>query len=218
MQIEKLLIDGCRRLAEKGFLNSPADSVSMRAPGEKKLILATGITEWKQIESGDVQMFSMNCAEGLAGLHATIYQQRGDTGAIAIASPKAVRMLSQMGGQMPVIFDEQARHIGRTAGPLPGNVAAAIKVIGDSLRRGSNATLLGEQLLCLGMTCERVVFNSELYEKCAEAYVLAKASGFRICYIPLWVRLIANGRLLKDEGKAAASYQSGTIPEGLNSY
>jgi hypothetical protein len=68
------------------------------------------------------------------------------------------------------------------------------------------------------MTCERVVFNTELYEKCAQAYVIAKASGHRIGFIPIWVRLIANRRLLKDEQRAAASYRNGFIPEGINAY
>ena len=35
---------------------------------------------------------------------------------------------------------------------------------------------------------------------------------------PSWVRLIANRRLLKDERRAAESYRSGRIPEGINAY
>ena len=41
MQIEKRLLEGCRRLAGKGFLNSPADSFSMRIPGTMEMILAS---------------------------------------------------------------------------------------------------------------------------------------------------------------------------------
>jgi hypothetical protein len=68
------------------------------------------------------------------------------------------------------------------------------------------------------MTCERVLFNTELYEKCSLAYLLAKASGGRIGHIPFWVRMIANRRLLKDERRAAASYRIGRIPEGISAY
>jgi hypothetical protein len=68
------------------------------------------------------------------------------------------------------------------------------------------------------MTCDRVLFNTELYEKCAQAYVIAKASDRRISLIPPWVRLIANRRLLKDEESASASYRDGRIPEGINAY
>ena len=75
--------------------------------------------------------------------------------------------------------------------------------------------LLGEQLLCLGMTCERVLCNTELQEKCAQAYVIANASGNRIPGDTGVVRLIANRRLLRDEYRAVASYRNGVTPEGI---
>jgi hypothetical protein len=68
------------------------------------------------------------------------------------------------------------------------------------------------------MTCDRVLFNTELYEKCAQAYVIVKASGNQIGLIHLWVRLIANHRLLRDERHAAECYRNGSIPESINSY
>jgi hypothetical protein len=68
------------------------------------------------------------------------------------------------------------------------------------------------------MTCERALLNTELYEKCARACVIAKASGLPVGLIPVWVRLIAYRRLRKDERRAAASYRSGCIPEGINAY
>jgi hypothetical protein len=90
--------------------------------------------------------------------------------------------------------------------------------ISKAFRRGANAALLSDQLLCLGMTCERVVFNTELLEKCAQAYLIAKASGARPHVVPTWVRIIANRRLLNDERRAAAHYLNGQIPESATSY
>jgi hypothetical protein len=68
------------------------------------------------------------------------------------------------------------------------------------------------------MTRDRVIFNTELYEKCAQAYVLASACDSRIERIPLWVRLIATRRLFKDEALASASYRNGRIPKGMKAY
>jgi hypothetical protein len=68
------------------------------------------------------------------------------------------------------------------------------------------------------MTCERAVFNTELLEKCAQAYVIAKASGTRLRAIPGWVRMIANRRLLHDERNAAARYLNGQLPESTTAY
>lgn len=218
MQIEAQLAAGCRRLAGKGFFHSPAESFSMRAPEKMEMILAAGHSDWRHIEFADLQTVSIVECEGVCGLHASIYRQRADVGAIAISTPKGARLLAGFGGLMPPIFDEQVRHIGGAAGPLPDGIAPGSELVQEAFGKGANAALLGKQLLCLGMTCERVLFNTELYEKCAQAYLLAKASGSRIGHIPLWVRIIASRRLLKDERRAAESYRNGRVPESMTAY
>ena len=218
VQIETQLLEGCRWLAVKGLFDTPANSFSMRLPGTLEMILTYGHEDWRRIGVADLQTASLLAHEGLSGLHASIYQERADVGAVAISSPKGVRRLAAHGGLLPPLFDEQVRHLGSSVGPLPIEEEAARDMVRKTLRCGANAALLGERLLCLGMTCERLLFNTELYEKCAQAYVIAKACGSRIRFIPRWVRVIANRRLLKDERRAAASYRNGQIPEGINSY
>ncbi len=211
------MLEGCRRLAGKGFFNTPGDSFSMRIPGSTEMILATGHEDWRQIEIADFHAISLSSKERLDGLHASIYRARADVGAVAISSPMGARLLAGHGGLLPPIFDEQIRHLGPPAGPLCNEDTHEL-IAGRACKRGANAALLGERLICMGMTCDRVVFNTELYEKCARAYVIAKASGSPIGLIPLWVRLIANRRLLKDERRAALSYRNGCIPEGIDAY
>lgn len=218
VQIETQCLEACRRLAGKGFLNTPGDSFSMRIPGNMEMILVSGLEDWRKIGRTDLHSVSLLSTSGLGRLHALIYRERTDAGAVVVSSPKGARLLARLGGLLPAIFDEQVRHIGSSVGPLPDQENADGEMIRKTFRHGANAALLGERLLCLGMTCERVVFNTELYEKCAQAYVIAKASGHRIGFIPIWVRLIANRRLLKDEQRAAASYRNGFIPEGINAY
>jgi ribulose-5-phosphate 4-epimerase/fuculose-1-phosphate aldolase len=217
-QIETRLLEGCWRLAMKGFFNTPANSFSMRIPGTMEMILASGHKHWRQIGMADLQTASLLAREGVSGLHASIYQERVDVGAVAISSPEGVRLLARYGGLLPPIFDEQVRHLGSSVGPLPDAQKARGDMVRKTFRRGANAALLGNRLLCLGMTCDRVLFNTELFEKCARAYVIAKASGSRIGFIPVWVRVIAKRRLLKDERRAAASYRNGQIPEGTIAY
>lgn len=209
MQIKEQLLEGCRRLAGKGFLNCPADSFSLRIPGQMEMILIAGSRDWREIEITDLRTVSFSVKDDVGLLHGRAYQERGDVGAIAISSPKWVRMLACSGGGLPPIFDEQVRHLGTC---LPLNTP------GEAFRHGANTALLGEQLICLGMTRDRVLFNTELYEKCAQAYVIARACNSRITSIPFWVRLIATRRLLKDEGIASAGYRNGRIPDGLNAY
>jgi ribulose-5-phosphate 4-epimerase/fuculose-1-phosphate aldolase len=222
-QIEAQLMEGSRRLARKGFLNTPEDSFSTRVPGSTEMIIASGCEDWRQIGVADLHTAPLSIGEGGSGLHATIlhaaiYRERADVGAVTISSPKGARLLAHRGGSFPTLFDEQARHIGAPAEPLADAATVPADVVRRTFRSGANAVLLGEQLLCLGMTCERVLCNTELQEKCAKAYVIAHASGNRIRVIPGWVRLIANRRLLRDERRAAASYRNGVTPEGIGGY
>lgn len=217
-EIESQFLDGCWRLAAKSFLNTPADSFSMRIPGRTQMLLASGLEDWKQIEFADIHATSLFSGGNPAELHAAIYQGRGDAGAVAISSPEGARLLAKRGGLLPPLFDEQVRHIGTSTAPLPDAKWINKDILKKTFRQGANATLAGEQLLCLGMTCDRVIFNAELYDKCARAYVIARESGGRIERIPLWVRLIANHRLLRNERDAAASYRNGCMPEGISAY
>ncbi|MEJ2041896.1 MAG: hypothetical protein P8X89_01300 [Reinekea sp.] len=43
--------------------------------------------------------------------------------------------------------------------------------------KSGNADTVDDQLLVIGVTQNRMVFNVELYEKCAMAYTLARLSG-----------------------------------------
>lgn len=214
--IESQLLEGCHRLARKGFLNTPADSFSLRIPGHMEMILITGPEDWRKVGFSDLRAVSISPKDDSSKLHAWIYQDRTDVGAVALSSPRGARMLASYGGLLPPIFDEQVRHIGRPSKPLRDDTHR--DEIRRAFNRGTNVALVGDRLLCLGMTCDRVLFNTELYEKCAQAYVIAKASGGQIGLIPSWVQMIANHRLLKDEHSAASSYSEGRVPEDLHSY
>ncbi|MGP8250830.1 MAG: class II aldolase/adducin family protein [Terracidiphilus sp.] len=218
MNIEEHLLADCRRLAAKGLLCSSDDSFSLRIPGEEKMLLVSGLEDWQQIDGRHLRRSLFLESDYPAALHTAIYQNRGDVGAIAVSSPRGVRLVAEFGGVLPTLFDEQARHIGSSARPIPDRTRASKERLREVFRRGDNAVLLGSQLLCLGMTCERVVFNAELVEKCARAYAIARATGRPINRIPWWVRMIAKRRLMKDERSAAISYSHGMRPENVRGY
>ena len=216
-QFHTQLLDACRRLAGKGFFNGSADSISLRIPGSGGMVLASGLTDWRPVPFSDIKAVQFSTQGECAGLHAMIYEERTDVGAVIVSSPKGVRMLAQSGGRLPPIFDEQVRHIGAAVDALNRGESESRDLV-KILRQRTNAVLLGEQLLCLGTTCERALCNTELYEKCALAYVIARASGGRVGTIPFWVRWIANHRLMRDERQAAVSYRQGQVPEGVSGY
>ena len=149
---------------------------------------------------------------GQAPLHSAIYAARPDVGAIAIGGGTFGAGLADFGGRMPEVFDEQARHLGRMG------AACGASGLASSLHAGGNALLVDGVPVCLGTTASRLALNAELFEKCAKAYVLAAAAGGPVKPLPWWVRHIANGRLLKDDARAAARLARGLLPEEARGY
>ena len=140
--------------------------------------------------------------------HRAFYQDRPDVGAILVASPPWAGALDLVPREMPGLFDEQVRHLGRKVARFSP----------AALKGGDNAFLLGDSVLCLGMTLDRLVFNAELLEKCAKAFILAHSTGVRLTTVPWWVRLIAGRRLLRDERFAAECYAEGKVPVFKSAY
>ena len=134
-------------------------------------------------------------------------------GAILVGGGDYARALAALGGRLPILFDEQARHLGALRGPCDGpeGLAAAI-------RSGTNLAMVAGRPVSLGMTPQRLALNAELFEKCAKAYGLALVAGGPTPELPFWVRWIAGRRLLKDERRAGERFAQGLPPEDKNSY
>jgi hypothetical protein len=190
------LSDAAARLKQKGLLQT-GDSLSVRILGEAAC--------WRWVQGrGEREKLAF----GDEDRHRSLYLDRPDLGAILIASPPWSGALGHLSAEMPGLFDEQVRHLGRKV----------VRLSPDALKSGDNAFLLGDSVLCLGMTLDRLVFNAELFEKCAKAFVLAHSSGIKPTRVPWWVRMIAGRRLLKDERFAAECYAEGRKPVFKSAY
>mgnify|MGYP001826297685 FL=1 len=153
--------------------------------------------------------------DGTPSLHALLYQARPDVGALLLGSTPWCAALAGLDVTIPILFDDQARYVGRMKSSADhGDSAALIDAVSD----GANIAIFGQQRLCLGVTPERIVFNAELFEKCAMAFVIAHSSGRPVRRVPWWVQLIAGSRLKRDQKRGAESLAAGHIPEGMNAY
>ena len=208
-QIRALLLADRKRFLAKGLFGQPGDSFSMRIPGQSDLLLVRADDE--KPERASIQ----SPGDDIAGLHARLYGIRPDAGALLLGSTPWTTALAGLDATIPVLFDEQARHLGNVKAPVRDGDQAGLE---RAIAGGANVAILGERRLCLGVTPERIVFNAELFEKCAEAFVIAYSSGREIRRIPWWVRMIAGGRMKKDQVRAAESLAEGRIPEGMNAY
>ncbi|AZE88719.1 hypothetical protein [Pseudomonas orientalis] len=182
-------------------------SVSLRIPGKESMWwglvddLSPARIDWPVHVMGDSQ------------IHHVIYHARSDVGAILLGGGDFARSLADFGGVMPILFDEQARHIGHMGVP-----AASIQDIATALQRGGNAALIKGVPAVLGTTGTRMAMNAQLFEKCAKAFTLAKASGARMTLLPWWVVRVANSRLMKDEKRATQCFARGEIPPENRGY
>lgn len=151
--------------------------------------------------------------------HAFIYRLRPDVGAIVIGGGPFGTLLHEFGGVLPMVFDEQARHLGRMRAPVKRGLGRMLEhELARALGGGANAVIVEGVPVRLGATCQRMVLNAELFEKCAKAFVLATATGSRVTRIPWWVTKIANGRLQNVERRAALSFAEGKLPDEAAGY
>ncbi|AZF04811.1 hypothetical protein [Pseudomonas sp. R5-89-07] len=182
-------------------------SVSLRIPGKECMWwgrlddVAPTCIDWPVHVMGDSQT------------HHAIYRTRADVGAVLVGGGDFAWSLVDFGGVMPILFDEQARHIGHMGVP-----AASVQDIAAALQRGGNAALIKGVPVTLGTTGTRMALNAQLFEKCAKAFTLAKASGAKMTLLPWWVVLVANGRLMKDEKRATQCFARGEIPPENRGY
>lgn len=182
-------------------------SVSLRIPGKERMWwgrlddTAPACIDWSARVAGDMQ------------IHHAIYRARTDVGAVLQGGGDFAKSIGDFGGMMPILFDEQARHLGHMGGP-----AASEQDIAAALQRGGNAVLIKGVPVILGTTGTRMALNAQLFEKCAKAFTLAKASGARMTLLPWWVVWVANSRLMKDEKRATQCFVRGEIPPENRGY
>lgn len=214
VSLEDLLVDARSRLAGKGLFAPAGASLSLRLPRAPRLLIVRGLDDAPEHCHASPLAPRATLGEDPAVLHAAIYALRPDVGAIVVGGGTFGRALAEFDGTMPLLFDEQARHLGHL-GPPATRTATALEA---ALRAGGNTALVEGVPVCLGTTVQRMVFNAELFEKCAKAWLLAAATGQPVHRLPWWVGRIANGRLLRDERRAAERFARGLLPEDVRGY
>ena len=208
-QMAELLRQDEARLRDKELFGHPGDSLSVRIPGRQQFLLTTPDSERPRTLPFDMK------GNEAGALHAAIYRSRADAGAILVGRTPWSSAVARIGETIPVLFDEQARRLGRTRKPI--GVGRHQRVV-EALSEGGNIAIYGDQRICVGATPDTVVFGAELFTKCAMAFVLAHSSGRPFKRLPSFIRYIAGGRLRKDQKRAAQSYAAGELPGGMTGY
>lgn len=194
---------------------SPGDSLSLRLPGAEACLLTLEAAVGESSSCDRIPLVVPSVSEA-AELHRLIYRERPDAGALLLSRQRWAAALPTAGGMLPAVFDEQLRHLGARVTQMP--TPRTLGQVRAHLAAGANAYGIGARVLCLGMTLEHLVLNAELLEKCAQAYLLARATGLKVRRLPWLVRLIATRRLRRDQRRAAAAYARGETPTRVPTY
>jgi ribulose-5-phosphate 4-epimerase/fuculose-1-phosphate aldolase len=197
-------------MTRQGYLMGTGGNVSARVGGNVFAITPSNF-DYTQMTPTDVCVLdaALNPLVGErkpsieTGMHAAIYRARPDVNVIIHTHQVTASALALLGKPIPALFDEQVRFLGRSVeivpyGPsgtgwLKSNIARKVK-------SGNNAYILQNHgALTLGPDLERAMFNVELLEKCATAFLLAYYTGERLTKIPLPVREIVFAKLIKEQ-------------------
>ncbi|PTY37006.1 hypothetical protein BGP77_06905 [Saccharospirillum sp. MSK14-1] len=185
------------QLMRQQLLQTPSAWLAMRVPG------ADGF--WFGKATAERPQWMVGAGNGESALADHLFRSRTDVCAIAAGCGRFGHHLFSLEGQMPGVFDEQVRHLGKMPWIGPNDV--------QHLDTGGNVHWLAGQPLLLGTTANRLVLNAELFEQCAKAYVLASATGQTIQPLPWLARFIANRRLHNDQRAAAFQVMNGQLPK-----
>jgi hypothetical protein len=196
-----------RRLREKHLLSAIDDAVSVLLPAQQRMMFrAYGDAQPRQLP--------LTGLSGVPALHGRVYRLRPDAGALASLSTETSAQLAHPGVRVPIVFDEQARHIGESW------QAADPTQLPEVLASGANAGPVDGKLLLIGVTPSRMIFNAELFDKSAQAYLLARGEppGRKTHLVPWWVCFIAGRRLRRDQAHAARCHAAGRQAPELVAY
>lgn len=205
------VVEICQTLVEKGFLMATGGNVSIRIPGSAAFAITPTNFDYRQMTAGDVCVldFDLRMIEGRlkpsveAGMHAAVYQQRGDVNTVIHTHQVYASALSLIRAKIPALFDEQVRFLGRSVEIIPyapSGTGWLRQVIAHRVRNNNNAFMLQNHgALVFGTDTLRALHNVEILEKCSLAYLLALTTGRKMSKIPLAVREVAFAKLRRDQ-------------------
>jgi ribulose-5-phosphate 4-epimerase/fuculose-1-phosphate aldolase len=212
-RFKQQVVTTARLLVEKGIFKGTGGNLSVRVEGQPAFAITPSNYDYMQMTPADVCVLDWH-AEVLegemkpsveSGMHAAVYQNRPDVNAIIHTHQVYASALALIGAPIPALFDEQVRFLGRSVEIIPyapSGTPFLKRNVRSKIRNGHNAYILQNHgALVLGPTAERAVFNLELLEKCALAYLLALCTERQVTRIPLAVREIAFAKLREDERK-----------------
>ncbi len=206
-QVKEQIVQAAQSLVAAGYLMATGGNLSVRLNGPAALAVTPSSYDYMKMTPADICVLDagLNLLEGSlkpsveSAMHAAVYQARPDVNAVVHTHQVCPSALALINAPIPELFDEQVRYLGREVKIIPYAPSGTGLLKGQvarHIRDHNNAYLMANHgALVFGADLERAVFNVEILEKCAQAYLLALCTERKVSKIPLVVREIAFAKL-----------------------
>ena len=188
---KKQVLDAARKMAEKGLVVGTAGNVSLRLPpeGDRELLAITPSSLYHDsLDVDDIQIldFKGKTVQGNltpsieTGLHIGIYQARRNVNAVMHTHSVYASAVSAAGLDIPPILEDQIAFLGseiKLARHAPSGSKELIEYTLSALDNRSAVLLPNHGAVSIGKTLREAFTASELVEKTAKVFMLAKLVG-----------------------------------------
>jgi L-ribulose-5-phosphate 4-epimerase len=207
------IVETAQLLVQKGYLMATGGNISLRIPGKPAFAVTPSNYDYLKMTPADVCIldFDLNLLDGHlkpsveSAMHGAIYQARPDVNAVIHTHQVYASALTLIKAPIPVLFDEQARFLGRSVEIIPyapSGTGFLKNAVAKHVKNHNNAFMMQNHgALVFGHDMERAIHNVEILEKCALAHLLALCTERPESKIPLAVREIAFAKLRADQKK-----------------
>ena len=191
LEEKKQVLEAARKMAEKGLVVGTAGNVSLRLPpeGDRELLAITPSSLYHDsLNTDDIQIidFQGQTVQGNltpsveTGLHIGIYKARKNVNAVMHTHSVYASVVSVARLDIPPILEDQVAFLGgeiKLARHAPSGSKELIEYTLSALDNKSAVLLPNHGAVSTGQTLRDAFTASELVEKTAKVFVLAKLIG-----------------------------------------
>jgi L-fuculose-phosphate aldolase len=188
-ELKPQVIEACRELVRLGLTTGTSGNVSLRVPGEPRIVVSPSSVAYPSMVAADVCVVDLDSGDQVEGdrnptsellMHLAVHRSRADVGAVVHAHTVHTTALSLLGRGIPVIMDEQVALIGGEVSlcphMLPGSEALAGAVL-EHLGDRRAVMLAHHGMLGCGRDAVQALAVCQATDRLAQIYLLALGAG-----------------------------------------
>jgi L-fuculose-phosphate aldolase len=188
MDIRNEMVNMCNIIYREGFVSGSAGNVSVRVPGEEKILITPSQKEYEDTKPEDMLVldFDGKVLEGNRNpsveknMHLAVYKAREDVGAVIHSHGIYSTALSLHSQELPPVMDEFVPYVGGTVKVAEygesGSPELAEHAV-EALEERNAVILSNHGNLCCGSHLAGALKVLRMVERVAQIYLLGRIMG-----------------------------------------